>query len=411
MSRFRGYIKPRDNAGNFLSDFIEVTDDIDFDSTGTIKQQLDNDEYNVGQFKFSEFFLKLNNQFGKYSDVDVVQSIFRTRRSGSIFKLTWSPADFPAQCGLAVAGSSVGATISEEKVVFIGVIDDDSSKLDIDEQKITFNVLSTDSIFPSIEARYDLLSVGQNYSDALFAILNIPEVTEYLTVDASNISVGIDLDFDVVDQYQNKTLKEVMDDILFQSNSVLFIKDETIFIKSRDGGLIPKYIFRGQGSNEGPEDIRTISQISSGRNRVFNYWTWKDTTLLAKDDDSIVQNLIRKKEIDIEAITDTSKRQAILNSQRDEFKDKKQGFDLKIAINPKLLDLFMLDQVRVDYPTTFIPAESGGDLPIYGIAIYGQDRYGFGEFSLTVDKDTPYMIVGRNIDTKKQELIFKLEEI
>lgn len=410
MSRFRAFIKPRNDEG-VLTDFIEVTEDVDFNATGTIKQQIDNDEFNVGQFKFSDFKLKLRNETGRYSDVDVIQSIFRFRRAGSIFKLTWDPANESAVCGIAVAGASSGATISEQVDIFIGVLNDESSKLDIDDQQITFTILSTDSIFEKVVSPFNLLSPGQLYSDALLAILDQADITEYLTVDAGNISLGLDQTFDVVTQYENQTVKEVLDDILLQANAVIFIKNETIFIKSRDGGATSQFTFTGQASNDAIEDIIKISEISSGLNRVFNYWTWDDTNLIAVDGDSVQDNQIRKKDFNVDAITTTPKRQAILNSQRDEFKDKKQRLKLTVAMKVNLLNLFLLDQVRIDYPTVIIPGESGGDLPIYGIAKYGEAVYGFAQASITIEKTTPYKIMGLDINTKKQELKFNVQEI
>lgn len=410
MSRFRAYINPRDDNGNFRG-FEEVTEDVDFNATGTIKQQIDNDEYNVGQFKFSDFSLKLRNEHGRYSDVDVLQSMFRTRRAGSQFKLTWDNREENPVCGLAVAGAPVGATLGVEKDVFIGVLNDEATKLDIDDQRISFKVLSTDSIFPSIEAPFASLNPGDLYSDALFTVLNLTGITEYLTVDAGNFTVGLDQTLDVVSQYENQTVKEVLDDLLFQSNSVLYVSQETIFIKPRDGGVSSVFTFIGQASNDGIENIQKLSDVATGLNRVFNYWTWKDTTLIAQDTDSIEDNGVRKKEIEFDAITTTSKRNAILTSQRDEFRNKKQRFKLTAHIDLDMLDIVFLDQVRVDYPTTYTPAEFDGELPLYGVAIYGEARYPYGQFSITIDKETPFKIMGIDIHVKNQQLIFQIEEI
>lgn len=410
MPRIRAYINPRDDSGNFTG-FQEVTEDVDFESMGTIKQQIDSNEYDVGVFKFDEFTLKLRNEHGKYSDVDVLQSIFRFRRAGSKFKLTWEPASESAQCGFAVAGASSGATISEEVDILVGVLNDSASRLNITDQKVTFRVLSADSVFPAVEAPFSDINIGDLYSEILLTILDQAEITEYLTVSASNFTLGLDQTIDVVSQYENQTVKEVLDDILFQSNSVLYIKDQTVFIKPRDGGNTALYTFRGQASNNGIEDIINISDVSTGVNQVFNFWTWKGTTLVSKDESSITSNGVRKKEFESDAITNTAKRQAILDAQKTQFRLKKQSFNLTASINPTLLTLAMLDQIRVDYPTTFIPAETDGELPIYGIAVYGESRYGFGQFSITISEDVPYKIMGIDIDTKKQQMKFKLKEI
>ena len=410
MSRFRAYINPRDDAGNFTG-YQEVTEDVNLESMGEIQQQIDNDEYSVGLFRFNDFSLKFRNEHGRYSDVDVVESMFRFRRSGSKFKLTWEGVDDGPQCGLAVAGASHGATLNDITDVFIGVISDEATKLDIDDQRISFRVLSTDSTFLNVTAPFASFSIGQLYSDAIFAALNQSEITEYLTVSALNINVGLDQTFDSVSEFENKTVKEFLDEVLFQSNSVLYIKDETIFVASRDGGLTSQFTFRGQASNEGIEDIIKISDVNTGLNNVFNYWTWKDTTLLKKDDASITTNGVRKREVDLEGVTSTAKREAVLEANKEQFKLKKQTFNLTVAITGELLKIPMLSQVRVDYPTTFTPAEVGGEIPIYGLAIYGEDRYPFGQFSITINKDVPYKIIGINIITKTQQIKFKIKEI
>ena len=61
----------------------------------------------------------------------------------------------------------------------------------------------------------------------------------------------------------------------------------------------------------------------------------------------------------IDEITNTGKRQSILDEQRDQFKDKKQEFDLTTFVNYDNLELQILDRVNVDYPTVFYPANAG----------------------------------------------------
>ncbi|MCP3684531.1 MAG: hypothetical protein GY861_17840 [bacterium] len=410
MSRFRAYINPRGDTGDFTG-FIEVTEDIDFNSMGTINQQIDNNEFNVGLFRFNEFSLKLRNEHGAYSDVDTLQSIFRTRRAGSQFKLTWSPHDHGPVCGIAVCGASHGASINQEIDVLTGVLNDEATKLDIDDQRVSFRVLSTDSIFTGVETPFSSLNAGDLYSAALLTILNQSSITEYLTVSAVNINVGLDQTLDNVANFENQTVKESLDELLFQSNSVMYIKNQTVFIRSRDGGAASTFTFIGQASNDGIENIKKISDVSTGLNQVFNFWTWDNVNLVASDLESIQANGIRKKSISFDSITNTVKRQEILNAQRTQFKLKKMSFQLTASIAPDMLDITMLDQVRVDYPTTYTPAETDGELPIYGVAVYGQSRYGFGQFSITISKETPMKILGININTKNQELIFKIKEI
>lgn len=407
MSRFRAYINPRNSAGDFTS-FIEVTEDMVFSSLGSINQSIDNDRYQVGLFKFDSFNFKLRNEHGKYSDVTVVESIFRFKRAGSKFKLTWQPADFPPICGIAICGE---ATLSEEITLYEGAINDEAALLDIDDQHISFNVLSNDSIFTTVETPFSLLSNDDLYSEALLVVLNQSAITEYLTVSAANINVSLDLEMDDISSFENTTVKEALDTLLFQSNSVMFINNNTIFIQSRDGGATSKKTFFGQASNNGIEDIIKLSNISTGLNSTFNYWTWRDTTLKSINQDSIDINGIRKKEISFDEITNTGKRQQVLDAQRDEFFNKKQELLITVPVDVENLDINILDQIRVDYPTVFKPAEIGEDLPLYGTAIYGEARYPFGEFSITISDLTAFKILAKKINTKNQLIIFKIKEM
>jgi len=407
VSRLRAFINPRDDFGDFTS-FVEVTEDMVLNSLGTVNQSIDNDRYTVGLFKFDRFSFKLRNEHGNYSDVTEFNSIFRTRRAGSKFRLTWQQEDVSPICGIAICGEAI---LSEQQTIFEGSIDDQAATLDIDDQKISFRALGYDAVFPTVATPFSSLSNGDLYSEALLTILNQSKITEYLTIDASNINVGLDLAIDDISKLENTTVKEALDKFLFQSNSVMFIADNIVFIQARDGGATSEKTFFGQASNGGIEDIIEISNVSTGVNNVFNFWTWKDTTLVSSDATSIIKNGIKKREISFDEITDSGKRQSILDAQRDEFQQKKQELNITVPLTYENLNLEILDQIRVDYPTVLSPAEIGGDIPIYGVAIYGQALYPFGEFSITISSLTPYKILSKLINMKNQFIVFKIKEI
>lgn len=405
MSQFKVYINPLDDFGNF-TEFIDVSDDLLADSIGAINQVIDNDRFNVGNFKFDSFSIRLRNEEGTYSDVTSPTSIFKLRRGGSKVRVTWFVQDY-TECGTAICG---WAKISPEVQVFEGVLNDESSTLDIDDQQVKFDVLSYDSVFPAIEAPFGSINIGDLYSEILLTILNQPQITQYLTVDALNINVGLDQTVDNIAELENTTVKEVLDKILFQSNSVFYIYDNTIFIKNRDGGATPEKVFYGQASNAGIEDIIKISKISIGLNNIFNYWTWSDTTLLSQDSSSITDNGVRKKSVEFDEITDNGKRQAVLDANRIEFSTKFQEMTLTVPMSYENLELQVLDQVRVDYPTVYIPDDPNDTLPIYGVAIYGVDRYPLAESSIVISPQTKFKIIGKRINTKDQLINFKIKE-
>ena len=406
MSIFRIYINPKDDAGNFTG-FIEVTSDVTSDGFGLVSQTIDNNEFDVGVFKFNSFTIRLRNEHGLYSDIGNIASIFRNRRGGSKFQVRWQQTETP-YAGLAIAGKAV---LSPEIIIYDGIINDDSSRLDIDDQQITFKVLSSDSVFTEVETPFASISVSDLYSDTIFLILNQTAITKILTIDAANFTVGLDLAMDVVTEFENETVKESLDRLLFQSNSVMFLRDNIVFIKPRDGGLTTVHTFIGQASNDGIEDIQKISSISAGRNQVFNFWTWRDTTLKASDSTSIGANGVRKKKIEFDEITNTAKRQSILDAQRDEFSAQKQEFRLTTFLNYDTLAINMLDRVSVDYPTVISSGAPGAIIPLYGVAIYGEAIYPREEFSITIDNGTPFKIMGIKINKKNQNVTFKIKEI
>jgi len=84
MSRFKVYIKPFDPSGAYASDYIDVTDDCDISSVGTLSESIDQDDYEVGIFKFNQFRITLNNISGKYSEVGTPYTIFAFKRSAGV---------------------------------------------------------------------------------------------------------------------------------------------------------------------------------------------------------------------------------------------------------------------------------------------------------------------------------------
>lgn len=409
MARFRAYIQPFNDSGVY-EDFIEITKDVDIGSLSKIKQEVDNDQYNVGVFKFGNFPLKLNNESGRYSDVDTVESIFRYKRSNSIFKLTWKVQDDGPYCGLAVCGAPASATLSEEVEVFRGLVNDESTSSDLETQIVQFNILGLESIFTQVAFPFSSISNGDLFSTIIYTMLNQTAITDIMTISALNINPSTDVIIDDKTDWENKTVKEVLDDILLGSNSVLWIDGTTLYIDARTAEASVSQTFYGQSSDAGIEDIQAINNIRNGLNKVFNYWTWNGSTELSSDVGSINTYGIRKKEIDISAITNTTRRGTILAGLKDEFKTIKQELTLITPFSYEKLELFILSRVNVDYPNVYL-AVGNDPLPRYDQAIYDVDRYPQGIFSLELRTDTNYKIMGRSIDCKNQLLEFNLREI
>lgn len=400
---WRIYIKPFDDLGSYAADWIDVSNDVDWKALGSIAQDLDNTEYDIGIYRNSNFKLQLNNSGGLYSDVGNQTSIFHYKRTDSLVRVTWQQGPMPV-CGIAKTGQS---TLTEEIDIFVGLLNDDSATMSIKTQKISFTVLGRESIFLRTIVPFGSISNGDLLSDVLYACLNQTKITTILTIDPANIEVGIDTEIDSIASLQNKTVQEGLNKLLLATNSVLYIEDDAVFIQPRTESVDFEYYFYGQASPNGPENVSLIENIKNGIARTFNFFTWKDTTNSVTNTDSSVKYGARKKEIDFEFITDTAKRDDIMEALLDEFGLPKQEFDLETPLNHQSIDIGLLAKVSVDYPTIYL----GSNLPICGIAICGEAVLPIAKWDFRIDPLDGYKVIGRAINIKEATITFKLRAV
>lgn len=407
-NKWRVYINPFDADGAYTS-YQEVTDDVIFTSLGQLNFELDNTEYDIGIFRVANFKISLKNSSGKYSDVSQEQSIFAYKRSGALVKITWEINEGPI-CGLETLGDEESELyLSEEQEIFIGLLSDETLSQNMSNNIVTFQVLGRESIFGQTEVNFGSLSNGDTISEALDTILTQTPITNILTVDDANFSLSENVAIDSVAWFENKTVLEAVKKLLLAANSVMYISNGSIFIQPRTAGASVAYEFFGQGAPAGIENIYALTDIKNGLNKTFNYITWQDTTTLSEDTASIGIYGVRKKEIDIEFITDTTKRSTILNSIRDEFNDPKQEFKIKVPINFDTMALALLDRVTVDLPRNYV--DNGLDLPICGIAVCGEAICPDPLASFYIPTTDPYKIISKSIDIPGSNITLQLRLI
>jgi len=404
MARYRVFIKTFEFGDVYASDFTEISPDVL--KLGSITQQLDNNEYDIGIFKNSTMNITLRNDHGKYSNVGEINTIFKFKRVDSILKITWDFRDTPLIAGFFTGNEVVGGEVT----LFEGLLNDVSLSSKIDEQDIQFKVLGFESKFDATDVPFTSISNGDLLSVVIFKMLNQTEITTLVTVDQSNIVVGQDETIDDKSSLENKTVKEALKELLLGSNAVLFIRDNTIFVSARTESAELKFTFFGQAADDGIENTIDIQKFRDGLNRVRNFWTWADTTLVSQDPTSIDDNGLHKKEIDIKIITNTAKRQNFLDTNKDEFRNPKTELELMTDINYDTLELFLLDKVSIDYPTSFSSADSNV-VPRWGAVIWNSFKYAIGQYALTIDSQDRFKILSRKIDTKKQMIIFGLRKV
>jgi len=407
MGSIRVYLKPFKADGTYEDDFTEVTTDVSEDTISSINQQLDGSDFDAGVFTNSSFAMKLNNQSGAYNDVGSLTTIFKFRRAGTIVRVTWLFGEVEPVCGMAVCGEAI---LGPQEVFYDGFMEDKATTLNVETNLLTFNVLGEESILETVEKPSGAPVNTDTVKQAIFDILDQTEITNLFTVDIGNINPSLNFAIDDVDPFEGDTVKEVLDELLAASGSVLTIDDNVIIVSSRDESAETKYTFYGQASPRGIESIANITGYKNGQNRMFNVWKWSDTSLVSRNTTSIEDYGVRKKEIDYDFVTNSTTRQNILDNLKDEFGIPKVEFELKGLWDIDTIALSQLEKVSVDYPTNSIGV---GDsiLPVYGVAKYGTDKYPFSEFSLTIDKDERFKIIGIKVDLKKQEVFFKLREV
>lgn len=403
--QYRVYIKPFDDTGTYLSDFIEVTKDVV--SISDISQKIDSSEFDVGIIRNSGVSIVLRNEQGYYSDVTALTSIFRYKRKNSIVKVTWSLQDTPNYCGFTTCGEEV---LGDEITLFEGVLNEISSSVDISKQQVTFQILGYESLLDEIETPFADISNGDNISEVILTMLAQPPFNTLVTVHAMNVGVGFDTTVDVKDSLETNTVGENLKNLLLAANAVLYIIDNTVYVSPRDETPDLKFSFYGQASIVGIENIINIPKYREGLNRTFNYWVWPDTDIISKDVSSIALYGALKKEFGIDIITNNTKRADILDANREEFAFPKAELDLETPLLYETWALNILDKVQVDYPTVYSPADNN-PLPRYGAVVYGTSRYPYGQFTLTIDSSRRFKILSKKLNKRKNTILFTLREV
>lgn len=409
MGRFRVYLKSFDNEGNYLDDFTEVSEDVL--KVSDIKQSLDSTDYEIGVYKLSSMKIKLRNDHGRYLEPEKTRSIFNYKRKDTLVKITWDIRIEPLCVGFFKAG--ICGPIGQEFEVFRGLISEVTATSEIDNQTADFDVLGLESLFDRVTVPYSSISNGNDLSDVFYALFNQSTITNLLTVDALNINPGLDQAIDDKTDLENQTVKEALgsgNNLLLLAQSVLTTDSQIIEIKSRDESAEVQFSFYGQASQLGNENVLDVKGYREGFNSVRNFWSWEDTSLFALDTSSVDKFGVQKKEIGSSVITNSTKRQNILDDLRTEFAPAKVELTLTAPLTAETIGLKLLDKVDIDYPTVHFPADEN-PLPEWGRGVWGSFRWPYGSFELTINQNTKFKIIARNIKVKNETIEFTLREV
>jgi hypothetical protein len=196
--------------------------------------------------------------------------------------------------------------------------------------------------------------------------------------------------------FDNKSIKEALDKLLFASNSVLIIDDAgVIYVKSRDIDPEDEVLFLyGQYDEQKRENIVSISDFNTGRQRTFTQVQVNDFTATNEIYSDIFG--LRKKSYTLEFITDNAKEEEIAERLVDEFKSPKS--ELKVTVPTDQLDgVHLLQTVSVNYPYRVKPID-GKFLPVFGVTEFGD-----------VDAPFPLQFGSSKIDYRTAFKIIEIE--
>lgn len=403
MGIIRVYIKPLKQDGTLSADFQEVTKYVD--SVGTISQDVDSLDYQLGVYRNSNFDISFINRSGKFSDVDQPQSIFKNKRSDSICKITFQKMADRPKVGFCQVGFF---SISKEIELFQGLLNDESTSMDALSETVSLTALGFESLFSRVPVPTTIVA-GDDAQTVLFKMLNQSVITDYLTVDIANINPNINLPTDEVLSIAGKIVKDALDPLLVKANSVLYIKNSTVYVTSRAASATVKKTFYGQQSLLGPENVVNLKNIKNGASKQFNYFAWDQSTIIRKDNNSIQRYKTKKKSVPDGLYTNTIKRNTILDALVAEFKDPKQEFSLETGMDYKTIALNILDKVQIDYPTAYVAGDF--PLPICGLAICGQAVLPKGLWAFKEDLSSFYKILSRSYEPSTLTATFKLRKI
>lgn len=405
MASIKVYLKPFTITGQYQSEFIDVTDYVE--RLGDITIDSDSSGYDIGVYRNSGFQLTLNNRDGLFSDIESPNTMFKFKRGDSIVKVTYDIADFVLKT--TAATSFYDQYVSNEVTLFEGLLNDESLTEEVRKESVSFRVIGFESLF-SEKVVFPNYVLGDDIETMIYKTLNISRITDLLTISASNITANVNQTPDVIDQAESKTVKAVLDELLLLSNSILYIENRVVYVVPRQAGATLEFTFYGPNALTGVENIDDIKNISNGKNKMFNFFSWKDSTQTAARNMSLNKYGTRVKEISSEYYTNTTKQFNVMEALLEEFGFPKQEMDVQTKLTYSSLDLQILDRVNMDYPLQFIESE-GFDFPICGIAICGQAVLPKAIFSFSKDPSKNFKIIKKTISPEKRLISFRIREV
>ena len=371
-----------------VSKDIDLSDYIKEGGIGSIKQDVDNGDYDIGVFTYGSITVRALNFNGQFNDENDWRSIFPYSRDKA--KLVVNFLDLKGDTLLS----------------FNGLINEDGTRQDFLKDEVKFKVLSQDSVIRKTKVSGGTIRNGDLFSTAIKSIINVPEITSVLDYVDAAINVGLDLEIDDGSWFDDKTTKAALDALMVASNSVFVLEDCTMTVRTRQENSGRVFNFYGHGDLFGRENILNIKNLNTGVQRMFNSVVVNDRVV---SDQTLIETYsLRQKTIDLAFITDNDKLELIGKNILTEFKYPKMELEIETTTEvAKGLGLF--DLVAIDFPYRVKPAD-GETLPTYGVSRYGSAVYPFIQGNMKIRPTFAFKVIGFQEKPKDYKTIVKLRQ-
>ena len=362
-------ISPLVSPGTY-GDAVDVTDLIDASGISEFRQAIDSEDYTFGLFRFGDIQVTGLNRNGIFNDNADYRSMFQYARDKAKINVQFiiETVEREEQCVTSYSDSTA--------LSFVGLINDEATRLNFQDETIDFIAITFDSVFLNAIISQGQVKDGSSAKDVLFIILNNPIITSVLNIDIGNINPDYDFTIDDGSVFDNLTVFEALKKLLPASNSILLIdSSENVIIKGREyDGTISTLELFGEFDINGRNNILRIENMNNGFHRMFNSIRIND--LFEKNDAGFANEFgFRQIDFDFEFVTDSSTLETLANNLLDTFKSPKEELEVIIPMDIGQ-SVQLLQRVTIDNPLRYEALE-GKFLPVVGDAVWE-------------DSDTPY---------------------
>lgn len=347
--RYRVYATPRVSDTAYGAE-VDISDYVQNVGIKNIIRGFDSGDYDVGIYVFGDIDLVCYDRDGKLSDEFDSRTIFRSGRDLAKIRVVFSAAD-------------------GDTTTFNGLITESATRDDFLSGLRTFRVLSQDSVIRTAYVTGGQVTAGDTCTAAIKKILNVPMITKVLTFDLAQISVGLDFTIDDPTAFENRSVKDVMTEILTATSSVMIIDSTgTIVVRSRtEDQSRPTLNLYGKSDIFARENIVAIQNYNTGWNRIFTSFSVNGQ--VATSSAFATGYGFRQKTLTFKWITSNATALLVATKLLNQFSVPK--IELQVQIATQIAKgVKLLDRVSINYPLRIKPA-AGSFLPVVGISKIG----------------------------------------